>query len=230
MSSTPFMQLYVGDYLADTLDLTTEQHGAYLLLLMTMWRQGGSLPSDPKKLARIARVSARRWHVVWQEIEHFFYESDGVIRNERLDREHKKAVSISEKRIASGAKGGRAKALKTKEPDLANAKAGLKHSQKSESYREKEEPNGSSKKGSRLNAEWRLPQPWGQWAVDQGLSPEVVRREGENFRDYWIGIPGQKGVKLDWQATWRNWIRKRLERMAPEKSKSDFWSGEKVFQ
>ena len=24
------------------------------------------------------------------------------------------------------------------------------------------------------------------------------------FRDYWIGIPGQRGRKLDWEATWRN--------------------------
>lgn len=28
------------------------------------------------------------------------------------------------------------------------------------------------------------------------------------FRDYWISIPGQRGLKLDWSATWRNWVRK----------------------
>ena len=72
MSANPFMQLYVGDYLADTLDLTTEQHGAYLLLLMTMWRHDAKLPNDPAKLARIARVSLRRWHLVWGEIQRLF--------------------------------------------------------------------------------------------------------------------------------------------------------------
>jgi len=27
------------------------------------------------------------------------------------------------------------------------------------------------------------------------------------FRDYWRAVPGQKGTKLDWDATWRNWLR-----------------------
>lgn len=140
MSATPFLQLYVGDYLSDTLDLTTEQHGAYLLLLMTMWRHGAKLQNDPAKLARIARVSARRWHLVWAGIEHFFYVDGEFIHNNRLEREHKKALSISEKRSASGAKGGRSKSMKTKEPCEANASDLPKHSQKSKP----EEANASS--------------------------------------------------------------------------------------
>jgi len=119
--SPPFLQLYVADYLADTMDLTTEQHGAYLLLLMTMWRHDGALPDEPRKLARIARVSPRRWPMIWGEISHFFYVEGDMIRNKRLERERQKAVSISKKRSASGVKGGEAKALKSKETSLASA-------------------------------------------------------------------------------------------------------------
>lgn len=211
MSQNPFMQLYVGDYLADTLDLTTEQHGAYLLLLMTMWRHDAKLPNDHAKLARIARVSARRWHLVWSEIQHFFYVDGGEIRNKRLDREHQKAVSISEKRSASGAAGGRAKALKNKEANIAKATDLPQHSQKPEPDK-KEEPNGSSKKtGSRLPADWHLPDEWAVWAVGHGMTEAAARREADRFRDYWVSKPGQGGVKLDWQATWRNWIRTAMQ-------------------
>ncbi|MCO7737511.1 uncharacterized protein YdaU (DUF1376 family) [Ochrobactrum sp. J50] len=146
MSATPFLQLYVGDYLADTLDLTTEQHGAYLLMLMTMWRHDAKLPNDPSKLARIARVSARRWHLVWGAIGHLFYEQDGFIRNKRLDREYQKAVSISEKRSASGVKGAAVKALKNNDTPQANDSGLLKHSQKSDIIKEEKTPNGVQKK------------------------------------------------------------------------------------
>lgn len=205
MSTAPFLQLYVGDYLADTLDLTTEQHGAYLLLLMTMWRHDARLPNDPAKLSRIARVSPRRWHLVWDAIGKFFFEEDGQIGNKRLDQEHQKAVSISQKRSASGAAGAKAKALKNNNADEANASGLLKHSQISEPE-EKREPNGSPKKrATRLPDDW---QPDEVFAKSEGLSASEVAREADKFRDYWRGQAGQRGVKLDWQATWKNWVRK----------------------
>jgi len=34
------------------------------------------------------------------------------------------------------------------------------------------------------------------------------------FRDYWVAQPGAKGKKLDWSATWRNWVRN--ERLLPQ--------------
>lgn len=136
MTAAPFMQLYVGDYLADTLHLTTEQHGAYLLLLMTMWRAGASLPNDPAKLARIARVSPKRWGQVWEGVAEFFDIEGDTITNRRLTKEHQKAVSISQERKQAGRKGGNANALKTKKPTEANASVLPKHSQISEPYRE----------------------------------------------------------------------------------------------
>lgn len=86
MTSTPFMQLYIADYLGDTLHLTTEQHGAYLLILMAMWRADGRLPNDPSKLARIARVSARRWHLLADDVMAFFDADGGEITHRNIDR------------------------------------------------------------------------------------------------------------------------------------------------
>ncbi len=72
----------------------------------------------------------------------------------------------------------------------------------------KREPVGSPKKPTRLSEDWTLPKPWGEWAVGEGLHEQEVRDQADVFRDYWISAPGPKGVKLDWQATWRNWMRK----------------------
>ena len=48
----------------------------------------------------------------------------------------------------------------------------------------------------------------------------------EEFRDYWISVPGAKGRKSDWTATWRNWCRKLnpkdLERVGYEPGRSQF--------
>ncbi len=81
-----------------------------------------------------------------------------------------------------------------------------------EEGKKKKEKKDSPKKGSRLSEDWTLPRPWGEWAVQQQLSEKEVRDQAARFHDYWIGVPGQKGVKLDWQATWRNWIRSAAAR------------------
>ena len=96
MSSVPYMKLWVGDYLSATQMLTTEQHGAYLLLLMAMWNNDGWLPDDPQKLAWICRMSRRRWeeHIA-PALSQFFIKAElsvgDVIQNERLSKELQEA-------------------------------------------------------------------------------------------------------------------------------------------
>lgn len=64
-------------------------------------------------------------------------------------------------------------------------------------------------KGSRLAKNWKLPKAWGEWALKErpGWSKDKVLKVAEKFRDHWIAQPGQKGVKAEWDAMWRNWVR-----------------------
>ena len=60
----------------------------------------------------------------------------------------------------------------------------------------------------------RLPDDWIPdvlFAVSEGFTEFDARTEGEKFRDYWRSQPGARGRKADWQATWRNWIRRAGE-------------------
>jgi hypothetical protein len=48
-----------------------------------------------------------------------------------------------------------------------------------------------------------------------------LQAEHRRFVDFWIAKPGREGTKLDWPATWRNWVRRASERTptrAPAKS------------
>ena len=65
------MPVYIGDYLADTMHLSTEQHGAYLLLLFHLWRRG-SLQDDDRVLAQVTGLSASAWSSARAVLGEFF--------------------------------------------------------------------------------------------------------------------------------------------------------------
>jgi uncharacterized protein YdaU (DUF1376 family) len=90
-SGNGWMPLYIGDYLADTMELDAAQHGAYLLLLMFYWRNG-PLPVEDAKLAQIARTDLRIWKkTVGPIVKAFFRESGGRLHQKRADQELAKA-------------------------------------------------------------------------------------------------------------------------------------------
>jgi uncharacterized protein YdaU (DUF1376 family) len=54
------MPFYVGDYLSATRRLTTEQHGAYVLILLDYWKNGPP-PNDDGVLAQISAPFNVAW-------------------------------------------------------------------------------------------------------------------------------------------------------------------------
>ena len=126
MSTRPYMQLYVSDYLGDTMHLTCEQHGAYLLMLMALWNGGGSLPNDPVLLARICRVTKARFNKIAPNVMPYFKEDGDRIIHQRLSKELQKVEEKVAKKRQSGKQGGLAKSLKNNKAPLANASCLLK--------------------------------------------------------------------------------------------------------
>jgi hypothetical protein len=67
-----------------------------------------------------------------------------------------------------------------------------------------------TQRGTRLPTDFLLSVEWIDFCRQH--RPELDPQETfEGFRDYWIAQPGQKGVKTDWTATWRNWVRRQQQ-------------------
>ncbi|UTO29217.1 YdaU family protein [Bartonella harrusi] len=69
-------------------------------------------------------------------------------------------------------------------------------------------------KRSKANRGCRLPddfEPDYDFAIAEGLPPERVKVEIAKFRDYWKAKTGKDATKTDWQATWRNWVRRAID-------------------
>ena len=108
MSATPWMPFYPADYLADTRRLTTEQHGAYLLLLMDSW-SSGALPDDDAVLARVAGLDAESWARARQALAGYFAIADGKWVHARIEREREHAQAYAQASSSRGKKAATAR-------------------------------------------------------------------------------------------------------------------------
>lgn len=88
------MPLYIADYIADTTRLTTEQHGAYLLLIMDYWRNG-PLPDDDAALSNITRLPVAAWKKHRSTLARMFQVEGGEWRHKRIDSERQEAEDNS---------------------------------------------------------------------------------------------------------------------------------------
>ncbi|EDW9932878.1 DUF1376 domain-containing protein [Salmonella enterica] len=100
MAALPYMQLYIADYLADTMHLSAEEHGAYLLLMFNYWQTGRAIPKS--RLAKIARVSSERWGAVEESLREFFIDNGTEWVHERIENDLAAVRDVLAKKSAAG--------------------------------------------------------------------------------------------------------------------------------
>ena len=192
-----YYQFHIGDYKSHTHHLSLMEDLAYRRLLDFYF-----LHEQPIKHRDIARQIGMREHeedVMTVLNEFFISTADGFV-SPRADKEIKQYKEFSE-----AGKRGAAKRWSTPpngeaiSPPNATPIATNNH---------KPITNNQEKKtlGKRLASDFSFPKEWEDFC--QQTRPELSPvKTFDQFKDYWIAQAGQKGVKLDWFATWRNWVR-----------------------
>jgi len=223
-----YYRRYVGDYLRDTARLSMIEHGAYNLLLDYYYADEQPLPLDHDELymmVRAMRPDDRR--AIDKVLGIFFKAMPDGYHQKRVDHE----IEVSKKARSNGKQGGRPPtgSRSGMEPDdkpldLTGSGTGnetehitgsghpptTNHQPPTFNLQPPEKAGAKRPRGSRMLADWILPIEWEAWACAE--QPTWTQRYAhlvaDKFRDHWLGASGQTAVKNDWQATWRNWVRK----------------------
>lgn len=205
-----WMPLYIGDYLADTMHLSRDQHGAYMLLIMAYWRRGAPLPDDDERLAGIAKATPNEWRKLRPVLAEFFLVADGKWVQRRAQAELDRASNNVSARSKAGSNG----AAKRWQPDGKTDGKTIAPASQNDGPLPlplPSLPSGEKAPARGLPSGCLAPIPK-DWSPDEGIRMHAVTRgipertlaeQAELFRDHHLG----KGTMMaDPNAMFRKWL------------------------
>jgi len=208
-----YYQHHIGDFIKDTSFLTNEEIGIYLKLLWLYYDTEQPLPNSLFELSM--KVNARDRQETLSGILSMYF----TLQNEEWHHKRcNKEISFYKQQLETASKAGRASAEKRAlnrnstvvERSLDSGSTVVQPTNNQQpitnNHSIEELPTKQRTKGSRLSANFDLPEDWIVFCQTErpDLNPQKVF---DSFKDYWIAKSGNQGVKLDWTATWRNWVR-----------------------
>jgi len=206
-----YFQFNIGDYIKNTIHLSLLEDLAYRRLLDHYYDSEKPIPNDIPMVSRKMRLDS---DVIQSVLNEFFVLTPDGYRNHRADLEIASYHEYMAKQKANGSKGGRPKKTQTK--PIANPSE-TQNNPKQQPLTTNHKPIEKKTLGKRLPQDSCLSKEWEKFCVDH--RPELnPQKTFDNFKDHWIAQSGQKGVKLDWDATWRNWVRNTY---APKQNPAD---------
>ena len=199
-----YYQFNIGDYASHTSHLSEMEDLAYRRLLDWYYLHETPISLDIKDVAIRIRMRTHCDCIEFVLREYFDRTESGWVHH-RADKEISKTGEKSSKASASAKvrwnKEKDANALQTQSE--RNATHNTEHTTQDTKH-----SKPKSTRGSRLPADWKPNAELAEWSKAE--RPDLdLRKVFAEFKDYWTSIAGSKGVRLDWDATWRNWVRKQ---------------------
>jgi len=144
MKSDIWMPIYIGDYLRDTMSLSTIEHGCYLLLLMHYWTEK-RLTDNIDELLATARLPVESRSTLEKILNRYFQHEGDCFRQKRIEAEIERTARLRDRNIKNGRRGGRPRKTPTKNPNETQKKGNPQSQSQSKSKPEKEEDIAAKK-------------------------------------------------------------------------------------
>jgi uncharacterized protein YdaU (DUF1376 family) len=200
-----YYKFNIADYRKDTGHLSTVEHGIYRQLIDWYYLDESPIPKETQVVIRRLRLGSEHKESLQNVLLDFFVEGEDGYHHGRIDVEIKEYQEQSVKNKINGKLGGRPK--KTQVVISGNQDESQKNPNH-ELLTTNHKPSSKATRGSRLPADWKPNAELAEWSKAE--RPDLdLRKVFAEFKDYWSSIAGSKGVRLDWDATWRNWVRKQ---------------------
>ena len=217
-----YFQFNIGDYASHTRHLNLLEDLAYRRLLDIYYLQERPLNTG---IASVARQINMRDHEIEVKavLEEFFELTEEGWINRRADQE----IAKYQEFIAAGKRGAAKRwakaAVKGDESDANREGNSPPNATPIVNINHKPITNIVSTRGTRLSQDWELSEDQKQFCKQERPDLDPVKVSA-GFKDYWISVAGAKGVKKDWDATWRNWVRnQRFQKSAMPENNIPEW-------
>lgn len=226
-----YYKFNIADWNLGTAHLSLTEEAIYFRLINFYYDTEQPIPLETHSVFRRLRM-ANESDTAQLILDEFFTKTDRGYIHSRCDdllKEYRKTLKNNR---SNGAKGGRPRKdathieTKTKPSGLfSETQTEPINNPNQEPLTINQEPRTNvkelapqdapppKKRAARLPEDWKPDREY--WEAAKLINPSATQEwfvgTANKFRDYWIAKSGKDATKVDWLATWRNWIRRDVE-------------------
>lgn len=205
----PYFKFYPSDFMHGVRGLSAQEVGIYTMLLCRIYEEDGPVECH---IVRLSTYCGMRENTFKQVLDKLIVLGkltlkNGMISNARSEAE----ISSRSDDLKNKISGGKASAKKRQQNQQnisTEPQQNLNYTD-TDTYKNKElttlvPKNG--KNGTRLPEDWCLSDSLKDWIRLKGFGRDFIMREFEKFKNFWYSKSGKDATKVDWDATFRNWV------------------------
>lgn len=215
-----YFNFNIGDYASHTRHLSLMEDLAYRRLIDAYYLAEKPFTGTPADIAKDIGMVTQIEEVFYVLNKFFEQSDDGSWFNKRCDEEIAHYHGKHEQAIRAGKASAEAR--------LSKRSASVQPTNNQEPITNKQVNTvvvAKAPKSTRWAKGFAIPDSWVEFCKKERSDIDPFKTF-ESFTDYWISVAGAKGLKSDWDATWRNWVRNQKNSAAPAKEAkmSNFWA------